>query len=417
MSEEKQKYHFPKSFLWGASISTHQVEGGNHNQWSVWELENAQIRAAQARYEYGHLPIWDEVEKQASDPASYVSGMAADHFNRYEHDFALAKQLHLTAMRSGIEWSRVEPEEGQFDESALKHYQDYFMKMRAQGITPIITLWHWTMPVWFAQKGGFEKRANVKHFTRYVEKVCEVLSDQMDFVITINEPTVYAGYSYKQHKWPPQHDSYMQMHRVLINLASAHKRAYKVIKHHAPKARVGLAHNCAYFYAGDNSVISKMSAWAAHQMGNEYFIRLVKRKQDFLGLNYYFADEFHGTHIHNPNIKTNDLGWDMQPDKLQPLIEKLWNSFKLPIMITESGVADKNDVYRKWWIEESAKSLSRAMRNGVKMVGYIHWSLLDNFEWAEGFWPRFGLIEVNYKTQQRKVRESAKWYARFINSQ
>ena len=107
----------------------------------------------------------------------------------------------------------------------------------------------------------------------------------------------------------------------------------------------------------------------------------------------------------------------MQPDKLQPLIEKLWHSFKLPIMVTESGVADKNDVYRKWWIEESAKSLSRAMKNGVKMVGYIHWSLLDNFEWAEGFWPRFGLIEVNYKTQQRKVREPAKWYARFINSQ
>lgn len=417
MTEEKQKYNFPKNFLWGASVSTHQVEGGNHNQWSVWELENARIRAARARYEYGHLPIWDEVEKQASDPASYVSGMAADHFNRYEHDFALAKQLRLTAMRSGIEWSRVEPEEGKFDEVVLKHYQDYFKKMRAQGMTPIITLWHWTMPVWFAQKGGFEKRANVKYFTRYVEKVCEALSDQMEYTITINEPTVYAGYSYKQHKWPPQHDSYLQMHRVLINLASAHKRAYKIIKHHAPKARVGLAHNCAYFYAGDNSVISKISAWAAHKMGNEYFIRLVKRQQDFLGLNFYFADEFHGTHIHNPNFKINDLGWDMQPDKLQPLIEKLWSSFKLPIMITESGVADKNDIYRKWWIEESAKSLSRAMKNGVKMVGYIHWSLLDNFEWAEGFWPRFGLIEVNYKTQQRKVRESAKWYARFIQSQ
>ena len=207
------------------------------------------------------------------------------------------------------------------------------------------------------------------------------------------------------------------MHRVMINLARVHRKSYKLIKKYAPKSQIGLAHNCAYYYAGDGSIISKVSAWAAHKMANEYFINLVKRKQDFLGLNYYFAHEIHGIKARNPEVKRNDLGWDMQPDKLQPLLQKLYAKYKLPIMITESGVADKNDEYRKWWIEQSIKAMNDALKNEVKMLGYIHWSLLDNFEWAEGFWPRFGLIEVNYKTQQRKPRESAKWYARFIQAQ
>jgi len=411
-----EKYDFPKNFLWGASVSTHQVEGGNHNQWSVWELETARVKAAQAPYNYGHLPIWKEIEKEATDPSSYVSGTAADHFNRYEHDFALAKQLKLNSMRSGIEWSRIEPEKGKFDDKALEHYKTYFKKMRAQGIEPIITLWHWTMPVWFAEMGGFEKRANIKCFTRYVKKILEILDDEVKYLITINEPTVYAGYSYKQHKWPPQQDSIIKMHRVLANLALAHKRSYKIIKSLRPQINIGLAHNCAYFYAGDKSFVSRLSAWFTNKMANEYFINLVKKQQDFLGLNYYFANEFHGTKVHNPRKRLNDLGWDMQPAKMKPLLEGLSDKYKLPIIITESGVADSHDKNRRWWIEESIRSINGAMKNDVKVIGYIHWSLLDNFEWAEGFWPRFGLIEVNYKTQQRKVRESSKSYSRFISS-
>jgi beta-glucosidase len=417
MSEGKNQLRFPKSFLWGASVSTHQVEGGNHNQWSVWELETAQVRAAQADYLFGHLPIWQEVKKDATDPANYVSGKAADHFNRYEHDFALARQLNLTAMRSGLEWSRIEPEEGVFDEEAIKHYRTYFIKMKEAGMQPVITLWHWTLPVWFAQKGGFEKYRNIKYFTRYVQKLCEELGDLFEIVITLNEPTVYSLYSYKEHRWPPQRESFVTMHQVNLNLARAHRQAYKIIKRISPKARIGIAHQCAWFYAGDESVISRISSWAAHKMANEFFINLVKKKQDFLGLNYYFAYEVRGFKQYHGRNKTNDLGWDMQPDKMRPLLEKLYARYALPIMITESGVADRNDLYRKWWIQESVKAIHSAMRNGVSMKGYIHWSLLDNFEWAEGFWPRFGLIQVNYKTQQRKVRESAKWYSGFIRNQ
>lgn len=412
-----KKYHFGRGFLWGASVSTHQVEGGNHNQWSVWELENAQLNAVQAQYRYGHLPLWEEIKKEASAPENYVSGRAADHFNRFEHDFALAKQLKLNTMRSGIEWSRIEPEEGRFSKEAIAHYKAYFKKMRQAGITPVITLWHWTVPVWFAQKDGFEKSRNIKYFIRFVNKIAQEFGDELNYVITLNEPTVYAGYSYHERRWPPQKESLLSMYRVLVNLGRAHRRAYTVIKKYSPNSQIGIAHQCAHFYAGDASVISRVAAWVAHKMANEFFINLVKKKQDFLGLNYYFAHEFHGTHVHNPNKRRNDLGWDMQPDKMQPLLERLWSRYQLPIIITESGTADRNDTHRKWWIEESINALDVAIKNGVKIKGYIHWSLLDNFEWAEGFWPRFGLVEVNYKTQQRKPRESAKWYAHFIQSQ
>ncbi len=414
---EGKKYHFDKKFLWGASVSAHQVEGGNHNQWSVWELETARVRAAQASYQHGHLPIWKDVQKEAEDPASYISGRAADHFNRYEHDFALAKQLKLDTLRSGIEWSRIEPQEGKFDQQALEHYRTYFKKLKEQGIQPVITLWHWTLPVWFAKKGGFEKRANIKYFTRYVSFLCEHAPELFEgYLLTINEPGTYVGWSYGEGKWPPQGESHVKMVHVLYNLAVAHRRVYRLIKNAYPQAKVGLAHNCAYFYAGDSSLISRLSAKVAHHFANEWFINRVKKKQDFLGLNYYLAWELHGTKVHNPNKKRNDLGWDMQPAKLQPLVEQLYKKYKLPIMVTETGVADRNDQYREWWISENIKAMNGAMKNGAKMLGYIHWSLLDNFEWADGFWPRFGLIEVNYKTQQRKPRESAKFYGRFISS-
>jgi beta-glucosidase/6-phospho-beta-glucosidase/beta-galactosidase len=197
-------------------------------------------------------------------------------------------------------------------------------------------------------------------------------------------------------------------------LATAHKKAYRVIKKKYPKAQVGLAHNCAYFYAGDNSRVSKFVAKLGHAFSNSYFINKVKKHQDFLGLNYYFANQVLGTKVHNLGNEQNDLGWDMQPDKLRPLIGQLFEQYKKPIIITESGVADAQDVYRKWWIAQSIKAINGAMADGANVKGYIHWSLLDNFEWAEGFWPRFGLVEVDYKTQKRAIRSSAQWYGKLI---
>lgn len=418
MTEKKKLgLSFPKKFLWGASISTHQVEGNNHNQWSTWELETAQVKVAQAPYNYKHLEIWEDIKDQASKPSNYVSGKATDHFNKYELDFDIAKKLEFSVLRTGIEWSRIEPEEGQFDIAAVEHYKKYFAALEKRGITPVISLWHWTFPDWFAKKGGFEKRKNIKYFTQYVEYVTKQLGYNFKYVIILNEPTVYAAMSYHERRWPPEEGSKLLTFLVLQNLALAYKRSYKIIKKYRQRAKVGVAHNCAYYYAGDDSVVSKAAAYFSHKFGNEYFINRVKRHQDFFGLNYYFANQILGTRVHNPEDNPkSDLGWDMQPDKVGPLLIKLHEKYKIPFMITESGLADMHDQHRKWWISETVKAMDGAIKKGVPMIGYIHWSLTDNFEWAEGFWPRFGLVEVDYRTLQRKVRPSALWYSRLIRT-
>lgn len=416
MVEKKVRLHFPKSFLWGASISTHQAEGNNQNQWTQWELETAQVKVAQAPYRYGSLPEWGDVKAEATDPNNYVSAQAADHFVRYEHDFDIAKQLHLGAIRSGIEWSRIEPQQGEFDQKAIAHYKKYFRAMKERGITPVVTLWHTSLPTWFAQQGGFAKRRNIKHYLRYIRCVMQQLGTEFQYVITINEPTVYTAMSYHERRWPPEEGSKLQSFWVLLNLAKAHKKAYTLIKRLRPNMKVGLAHNCTYYYAGDDSIISRLVVWFCHRAGNEFFINRVKSHQDFFGLNYYLASRICGTRVHNPEGAQSDLGWDLQPEKLRPLITKLYNRYKLPIMVTENGVADKDDEYRKWWISRSIQAMDGAIKDGVPLLGYMYWSLLDNFEWAEGFWPRFGLVAINYKTQQRKVRASAQWYGRLIKT-
>ncbi len=413
---KKLQLNFPKSFLWGASISTHQAEGGNHNQWSIWELETARTKVAQAEYNYGHLPRWKKIKPLVTNPDNYVSGDACDHYNLYQEDFSLAKKLNFTALRSGVEWSRIEPEEGVFNEEALQHYKQYFSSLKKQGMTPIITLWHWTFPDWFAAKGGFEKRGNIKYFTRYVTKITEQLGEYFQYVITINEPTVYSAMSYHERRWPPEQGSTIMMVRVLLNLARAHRKSYRIIKKINPKARIGIAHHCTYYYAGDDAFISKITARISNYAMNFFFINRIHGKQDYMGLNFYFANRVIGTRVDNPNNLVNDLGWDMQPDKVGLMAALLYKKYNLPILITENGVADSEDAYRKWWIIESVKSINTAIQNGVSFLGYIHWSLLDNFEWAEGFWPRFGLIEIDYKTKKRTIRPSAQWYGRMIKA-
>lgn len=408
----KTKKH--DTILWGASVSTHQVEGGNHNQWSIWELENAQYQANSAQARYSMLAKWPHIKHLASKPENYVSGVAANHFKNYSHDFDIASKLHLSALRSGIEWSRIEPEEGEFNYEALAHYRAYFTDLKARGITPIVTLWHWTFPEWFAKKGGFSKRRNIRYFTRYVQFVMEELNCELDYIITINEPTVYTTMSYLEKRWPPQHASPFESFRVLMNLAAAHNLSYRIIKKYMPSSRVGLAHNCSYFYTQEQTFIPRLLVKLSHKFGNEFFINRVKGRQDFLGVNYYFANKFVGRRVDNTQSKTSDLGWPMQPDKLGPLLVQLSYKYNLPIIVTESGVADADDVHRKWWILENIKSIDLAKKNGAVVLGYIHWSLLDNFEWAEGFWPRFGLVAVDFKTQKRTIRNSARWYANVI---
>ena len=404
---------FSKRFLWGASTSAHQVEGGLHNQWTVWELENAKSLATRAPYQFGDLQNWPHIAKNAKNPNNYVSGRAADHFNRFEEDFDILSKLNMNAFRFGIEWARVEPSEGVWDASAIDHYRKYLKALKARGITPVVTLLHFTLPVWFAEKGGFEKRRNVKYFLRFVQKVLEEMGGDIKWIITINEPTVYVSESYFIGNWVPNKTSKLLSIMVLNNLIVAHKKIYRLTRG-SRHWQVSMAHHLSHFYAGDNAWLSRLSAWVADLVANRYVLARVKRHSDFIGLNYYFSYRIYGYRVHNPGEHQSDLGWDMQPAHLQYVLEDLSRRYDLPIMVTENGLADASDEQRKWWITESIIGMNQAMKNGTKLIGYLHWSLLDNFEWDKGFWPKFGLVSIHRGTMARTVRPSAEWFGAVI---
>jgi beta-glucosidase len=404
---------FPKNFLWGASTAAHQVEGHTHNQWSVWQYANAERLAKTAHKRLGYLQDWEKIAKQAEDPENYVSGRGVDHYKRYKDDFKLAKKLNLNSFRFGIEWSRIEPEEGKWNEEAIKHYQDYIRELNKQGLEPVLNIWHWTMPVWFANKGGFEKRANLKYWSRFVHKVAQELTHELTYVITLNEPNVYVSFSYQMGEWPPQQKNVLLMMKVYWNLVKAHKQAFYLLKHQDPRLQIGVAAQLANIQAKrPHNIFDEISTKVMRYLWDWWFLRRIRKEQDFIGFNYYFTDYYTGLmKRENPRLPLNDLGWYMEPEGLYPLLLRIWAHYKKPIIITENGVADADDQYRRWWIEETIIAMERALSEGVQIKGYFHWSLLDNFEWSTGWWPKFGLVEVERKTMKRSVRPSARWFA------
>lgn len=411
---KKTAPRFPKRFLWGAATAAHQVEGGLENQWADWELENAKRLATQAPYQFGSLDSWDRVKSEATLPDNYVSGKGVEHYARYEEDFDLLERMGLNAFRFSIEWSRVEPEEGAWDAAVIDHYRTYIRSLKAREITPVVTLFHFTLPTWFVQRGGFEKRANVAYFTRFAEKIIDELGKDLEWIITINEPTVYVGESYLQGAWPPGQTKKLTAMKVLWNLIYAHKKIHKLsLKNRRHK--VSMAHNVAYHYAGDDTWVSRLSAWIADYTMNRWPIQRVRKHSDFLAINFYFAQRFLGYRVHNSEANPrSDLGWDMQPDKLYDMLIELHGRYGMPIFITENGLADATDAQRKWWLMETIRAMDRALKDGVKVTGYLHWSLLDNFEWDKGYWPRFGLVAVDRATMKRILRPSGEWFGMVV---
>lgn len=411
---QKKNTKFPKHFLWGAATAAHQVEGNNHNQWSIWELENAKAKSVQAEYLYDDYPSWDHIKTEARSPSNYVTGALADHYGRYNEDFDLLQKMNMNAFRFSIEWSRIEPEEGAWNSEAIAHYKQYLAELKKRDIEPVVTLFHFTLPNWFTEMGGFEKRANVKYFTRYAEKVVRELGSNMRYIITINEPEVYAFESYYLQNWPPNQSSIWKFLKVINNMATAHKGAAKLIHAANRKFKVSIAKNSFYIYPGDNAWISRLSANVMQYFQDDFIIKKFVKSCDFLGVNYYFTNRVYGYRIHNPEQKLSDLNWDMQPADIEYVLERLTRNYHLPIMITENGLADAKDEQREWWIKETLLAMQRAMASNVVLLGYLHWSLMDDFEWALGKWPRFGLIAIDYKTGKRTLRPSAVWFGRVI---
>lgn len=415
MPDVEPKNIFSKRFLWGASIAAHQVEGGNHNQWTVWELENAKAKAAQAEYLIKDYKSWDQIKVTAKSPSNYVSSGLADHYNRYLEDFDLLEKMNMNSLRFSIEWSRIEPSEGAWDAMEVAHYKSYVDELKKRGIEPIITLFHFTLPVWFSEIGGFEHRSNVKYFVRFAEKMISELGVSVRYIITINEPEVYAYESYYQGNWPPAVTSLYKYWRVVNNLVVAHKRVAKLAHNMNRRYKLSIAKNSGYFYPGDDAWLSHLSARIMQYFQDDYLLKKVIKSSDFIGVNYYQSYRVYGYRIHNPHDKVSDMNWDLSPGDIQFVLERLHAKYgDKPIIITENGLADANDEWRKWWLTETIIGMQNAIKYGVKLEGYLHWSLIDNFEWAYGKWPRFGLAEIDYQSGSRKLRPSARWFGNVI---
>lgn len=385
---------FPDGFLWGAATSSHQVEGNNHNDWTVWEKENAERLSKESGGKYPR--------------ENYISDRACDHYNRYEEDFDLVKEMGHNAHRFSIEWSRIEPEEGKFNEKEIEHYREVICALRERGIEPFVTLWHWTIPVWFTRKGAFGKYDNIKYFVRFCERVASEFRNDVKFWVILNEPEIYAGHSYLKGLWPPQKKNPLSYWSVMTNLVKAHRESYKKIKKINLNAQIGIAKNNIYFEGWLAPVIN----W----LWNFYFLNQVKNYQDFIGLNYYFHNRIKGLKFNqNENKEISDMGWELYPEGIYHVLKSL-KKYNKPIYITENGLADAQDKQRANFIVEHLKWIHKAIEEGVDVRGYFHWSLLDNFEWDKGFWPRFGLIEIDYKTLERKPRPSSRVYAEIIRS-
>ena len=404
----KPMIEFPKDFFWGAATAAHQVEGGNKNcDWWQWEEAGG-----------GKGP----------------SGDACRHFQRYEQDFDLAKSLHHNCHRFSIEWSRIQPAEGEFSEEALEHYRQVLLALKERNIEPVVTLHHFTNPIWFLRMGGWENKKAVEYFLRYVEYVVGRLAPDVRFWVTINEPMVYTYFSYIKGDWPPQIRSYARANKVKTNLAESHIRAFRLIhslyrRNSLNPPMVSIAHNMIVFVPCGKSFRDRLGAGLRNYFFNLCFInKLIRRRSlDFIGINYYTrhlvdtrAWTVNGLLVdvcakgHN-NLKKNSLGWEIYPQGLFDLLLSL-RRYKLPVFILENGICAEDDALRWEYIREHLINVSRAISAGVDVRGYIYWSLMDNFEWDKGFAPRFGLIGVNYQDQQRTVRESAKRFAQVCAS-
>ncbi len=387
---------FGNRFFWGSATSAYQVEGGNI--WSDW-------------YE------WEKMVDLES------CGRAVDHYNLFRQDFALAYKLNQNAHRLSLEWARLEPSPGFFNQEAIDHYHQVFSELRRLKIKIFLTLNHFTLPAWLARQGGWENYKILDFFGRYLQLVIKEYGQYIDCWLTINEPMILATEAYLFGHWPPQVKSSPRFMKVLQNMAKVHNFIYDYIHKHYPIAQVGLPHNYFSFVPlRSNSFLDQKAVKRADDFWNRLVLNLTQDKHDFLAVNYYFHQRVSfGFNWRRDWIKFADpkklhkevsaLGWEVYPEGLEQILLNLNQEYKLPIYVTENGLAAQNDEQQKRFIINSTQAVKRARLAGVQVLGYFYWSLLDNFEWDKGFKPKFGLVEVNRNTMERYLRPAAKEYA------
>ena len=410
--------NFPRGFVWGTATAAYQVEGNNtKNNWYAWE-QSGKI-----------------IEEQAC-------GLACDWWGgRWREDFARAAEAGQNAHRLSLEWSRIQPKIDRWDEAALDRYREIVRGALESGLSPMVTLHHFTEPLWFSELGGWQNENAVAYFEAYVRKTVKALNEYVSRWCTINEPNVLAVAAFLNGDFPPGEHSMGAVYRAMTSLIRAHAAAYQAIHEIQPDAQVGVAHHYRGFLpAGSKSPLDRWAAAAISRTFNDAFPRalvdgklrfLGARKhipaaqgtQDFFGLNYYTrervrfsllkAGELFGKRFYPPDADLSPTGFIAnEPDGFFQAL-KWAKSFGLPIFVTENGTEDPeaDDTFRRRYLAGHIQQLWHAVNYNWKILGYFHWSLVDNFEWERGWTQRFGLWELDTETQARRKRPGADFYA------
>ncbi len=415
-------YRFPTGFLWGTATSAHQVEGNNtQNNWWAWEQEPGRILQ-------GHR-----------------SGRACDWWaGRWREDFDRAAEAGQNAHRLSVEWSRIQPAPDRWDEGALEVYREMLQGLRARHMVPMVTLHHFTDPLWFAERGGWEREDAPQLFAAFVEKVVEGLGDLVSLWCTINEPNVLAYMAYLEGTFPPGEHSLRKALRVMVHLLRAHAAAYRVLHRRQPHARVGMAiHYRGFVPARPHSRWDRWVARMLSRLFNDFFPYAAQTgvllfpwgrrrepelqgTQDFVGVNYYTQDRvqfdvravdaFFARRFYPPDADLSDHGFIAnEPEGMYRALHWAY-AFGVPVFVTENGVEDADDDLRPRYLAQHVHQVWRAVQEGLPVQGYFHWTLVDNFEWDRGWTQRFGLWALDVDTQERRKRPSADFYAAICRS-
>jgi len=410
---------FSKDFMLGVASSSTQIEGGITNStWYEWCRKRNLFRQD-----------------------TCIRG--CDHWNRVQEDTGILKSLHVRTYRMSLEWSRIEPRAGEYSEEAIRHYREEIELLLQNGIKPLVTLHHFSDPLWFEKLGGWRDPRNAVFFIRYTEYVVGKLGDLVSDWVTFNEPNVYVVFGYLLGVFPPGVRSLRLSCEVAAQLIRTHTEIYGLIhkiradRNFAGETKVGTAIHFRIF----DAITPKGRKTAAlvdhmfHELYAEGMIAgrllwpLPKKEAkikkglyaDFFGINYYtrniveFAldpSNYFYKFLNDDRLDKSDLGWDIYPEGIYRVCKKYYPKYKLPVYITENGIADEADSRRPKFIADHLAYLAKAIGEGIPVERYYHWSYLDNYEWNEGEDARFGLYHCDFETQKRTARRSAKLYAR-----
>jgi beta-glucosidase len=395
---------FPPGFLWGTSSAAHQVEGDDRNcDWWQWEQRPGRIANGDS------------------------SAVACDHYHRYREDFALLRKLNQNAHRLSIEWSRIEPSEGEFDMRQMRHYRDVLGDLRERGILPMVTLHHFTSPLWFSRKGGWTVRGSHRAFMPFVRRVVDELGDLVGMWCTINEPSIYAANGWITGEFPPgRKGDIPSQYRVTRSLHLAHESAYRAIKRRWPDAPVGLSHHKFLFLPASSRRRDAVAAGIAQGFTDRWPVgpgqlrRIVEATCDYIGIAHYWGQlaefapspaELFIRRFNPPGEPVTEMGFVSRPESMRQVLGSL-RRYGKPVYITENGIATSDDAWRERYLTEVLGSVHAAIRDGVDVRGYFHWTNTDNFEWSRGYTAHFGLIAVDRRTLERTVKPSGRLYGR-----